>query len=177
MTPEPLKNELFHSFASFWVKPQSRPPHSYKICFAEFIFALLPGKSWHHCHPGSSLGRVVFNIPMIRIHHPLLFGVLLIAYASFRLYRIAKRRFNRRTITGISLYPSYRRSLLTRLKEGLGTLLAVLLLLAGILFFLIGSNTRHIPENSIPKPPPNHSRPPELPSNHRHILLLASAAP
>jgi hypothetical protein len=76
---------------------------------------------------------------MISYHYSAAWGIfLLLAGASIR-YKIGKRRFNRRNLAGLEWFPSYRRAVLTRLVEGLFSLFAKLMILAGLLLLLIAS--------------------------------------
>ena len=53
-------------------------------------------------------------------------------------YKIGRRRFNRRTITGIEIFRSYQHKLTTRLFERIGRLIALLLIVFGLMI-LVGS--------------------------------------
>lgn len=51
-------------------------------------------------------------------------------------FKIGKRRFSRRGMTGLEWFPSYGQAIITKLIEGLFMIIAKLLILSGILFIL-----------------------------------------
>ncbi len=59
-------------------------------------------------------------------------GVVLIVIGVIIRYSVGKRRFNRRTITGLEVFRSYERAWLTRFGEGVLRLIALLLIVSGI---------------------------------------------
>ena len=52
-------------------------------------------------------------------------------------YKIGKRRFNRRNMMGIEIFSSYEGKTLTRAIEGLGMLISIFFILAGLAGVLV----------------------------------------
>lgn len=65
-------------------------------------------------------------------------GVILFIIGLIIRYIIARNRFNRRMVTGVELFKSYNRFLIIRILEKFGRLIAFILILAGIFFFIMG---------------------------------------
>jgi len=72
------------------------------------------------------------NLWLIRI-----MGIVLFIAGFWLNYIIARRKFNRRAITGIELFSSYEKALATTAMEKLGRILAWLLILAGVFAFVL----------------------------------------
>lgn len=68
---------------------------------------------------------------VVKVLGPLLF----LAGVVIR-YKISERRFNRRSITGIEIFPTHRNSVTTRVREGCAGLLAKIFIFLGIIFIL-----------------------------------------
>jgi hypothetical protein len=66
---------------------------------------------------------------MIPYHHVTVWGIFLLVAGAAVQYKIGKRRFSRRSLAGLEWFSSYRRAVLTRLVEGLFSLLAKLMIL------------------------------------------------
>lgn len=64
-------------------------------------------------------------------------GIVLIIVGFFINYRIARRRFYRRSITGLERFKSFERSWVIRSLESLGRLAAKLFILAGLVCILV----------------------------------------
>ena len=64
---------------------------------------------------------------MQRLHHCFATGVVLLIAGCWMRYRVGKRRFNRRTITGAERFRSYGDSLVTRMGEGIVRVVGALL--------------------------------------------------
>lgn len=60
-------------------------------------------------------------------------GAIIFAIGLFINYTINKRRFSRRSITGIEVYRSFEHSWTTRWTEGIGKLVAVIFIITGAL--------------------------------------------
>ena len=73
---------------------------------------------------------------MHTIHHPLTLSAICVMIGLILRYTVAKRRFNRRTITGLQFYETYDQGLITRFMEGVARLIGTLLLLAGVVLAL-----------------------------------------
>ena len=65
-----------------------------------------------------------------------LFGVGLFIAGCVINYRIGRRRFSRRSITGMEVFRSYEHAWGTRLLERVGRLIAFLLIIAGLMIVL-----------------------------------------
>ena len=52
-------------------------------------------------------------------------------------YVIARRKFNRRAITGVETFSSFEKAKITRLVEGLGKLISRLLILGGLVLIVV----------------------------------------
>ncbi len=65
-------------------------------------------------------------------------GPALMALGLAIRYRIAKRKFLRRSMTGLEYFPSYGAAIITRVVEGLARLVATLMIMAGIVLLLAG---------------------------------------
>ena len=76
---------------------------------------------------------------MIPYYHATVWAIFLLVAAAAVRYKIGKRRFNRRSLAGLEWFSSYRRAVLTRLVEGLFSLLAKLMILAALLLLLAAS--------------------------------------
>lgn len=63
-------------------------------------------------------------------------GILMLVAGLVLNFIISKRRFNRRSITGIQVYRSYEHSLTTRWAERIGRFIAISLILIGIMVLL-----------------------------------------
>lgn len=64
-------------------------------------------------------------------------GVILIVTGIGMRYFIAKRRFNRRAITGAQLFHSYEQSLFIRFFEWMTKLVGILLILIGAILLIM----------------------------------------
>lgn len=64
-------------------------------------------------------------------------GVIFFIIGFIGLYLIARRRFNRRSITGLERFKSFEHALGTRALEAFASVLAKLLILVGIIVFAI----------------------------------------
>ena len=73
---------------------------------------------------------------MIHAHFLTPLGVVLILAGAVIRYKIGKRKFNRRSITGLELFPSYGKGIATRFMESVATIIAKLMILTGILLIL-----------------------------------------
>ncbi len=67
---------------------------------------------------------------------------LIIAFIFFipgtaLLFWISKRKFNRRNVAGLEGFSSYEKSLFVRLLEGIGKLIAYLMIIFGLFLFLM----------------------------------------
>jgi len=63
-------------------------------------------------------------------------GVAMLIAGCFINYRIGRRRFNRRAVTGIEIFRSYGHKWSTRLFERIGRLIAFLLIVFGLMIAL-----------------------------------------
>jgi hypothetical protein len=73
------------------------------------------------------------------MHHSVLlkiFGPLLMIAGFIIRFKISEKRFNRRSITGIEIFPSYKKAVTTQAKEGCAGILAKMLIFIGIVFIL-----------------------------------------
>ena len=71
------------------------------------------------------------------MHLPSIFiGPVLILIGCAIRFKIAKRKFLRRSMTGLEYFPSYSAALVTRFVEGFARVVATLMILAGIVLFL-----------------------------------------
>jgi hypothetical protein len=71
--------------------------------------------------------------------------VIAILIGLVLIYVVNRRKFNRRSITGMELFSSFEKAWLTRLLEGLGKLLAYMLITAATIGQWTGCITRHHP--------------------------------
>ena len=69
--------------------------------------------------------------------HLTVIAIILIVVGLVLLYWIGKRNFNRRNLAGLQQFKDYNTALLLILLERLGNIIAVLLILAGILLYVI----------------------------------------
>jgi hypothetical protein len=65
-------------------------------------------------------------------------AVALILAGLFIRYKIAQRRFNRRSMTGLQWFPSYGNAVITRFLEGLATTIGKIMIFIGVLCLLSG---------------------------------------
>ena len=65
------------------------------------------------------------------------YGAILLIAGLFIRYQIGKRRFNRRSITGLAIYSSYLRGLIMGIIETLFNVIGAILIIAGLLSILI----------------------------------------
>ena len=71
------------------------------------------------------------------MHLPSFFiGPVLILIGLAIRFKIAKRKFLRRSMTGLEYFPSYSAAIVTRFVEALGRVVATLMILAGVILFL-----------------------------------------
>ena len=73
--------------------------------------------------------------------HKIVFVLLLIA-GLWLLYRIRRRKFNRRNIAGQEVFPSIRHAMMDPALEGCGLIVALILILAGLLLWLLSMKSR-----------------------------------
>lgn len=73
---------------------------------------------------------------MHTVHHPLALGAICVIIGLILRYKVAKRRFNRRNITGLQFYETYDQGLVTRFMEGFARFVGPLLLLVGTVLVL-----------------------------------------
>ena len=59
-------------------------------------------------------------------------GIILLVVGCIIWYLVGKRRFNRRTITGVEVFRSYENAWLTRLGESVLRLIALFLIILGV---------------------------------------------
>jgi hypothetical protein len=74
------------------------------------------------------------------------FAIFLALLGFIIKYWIGKRKFNRRTITGVEGFRSYEQMKLVRFIEWLGLLIGNILIIIGVLlflFFIVTSNSSH----------------------------------
>lgn len=84
-------------------------------------------------HLYTSLVRSVFLYVPVHTYRPSIFyGLILLAVGIFIRYRVGKRKFNRRAITGVETFSSYESSVLTRFLERIAGLIALLLIVLGL---------------------------------------------
>jgi hypothetical protein len=74
----------------------------------------------------------------MKSHHLFLAGLILLGFGTIIRLRIGRRRFRRRTLTGLQRFPTYENSLVTRAGEGCAGVVGALFLLAGLLLTLAG---------------------------------------
>jgi hypothetical protein len=67
---------------------------------------------------------------------PIFSGPALIALGLAIRYKIAKRKFLRRSMTGLEYFPSYGAAIVTRFVEGLARLVAFVMIVVGIVLLL-----------------------------------------
>ena len=65
------------------------------------------------------------------------YGSLLLITGLFIRYQIGRRRFNRRSITGVQIYSSYIKAILTSIIETLLNIVGALFIVAGIINAII----------------------------------------
>jgi hypothetical protein len=71
------------------------------------------------------------------MHLPAFFvGPVLILIGCAIRFKIAKRKFLRRSMTGLEYFPSYSAAVVTRLVEAMARAVATLMILAGVVLFL-----------------------------------------
>lgn len=70
-------------------------------------------------------------------HRMTVYGMILITTGLLLRYRIAKRRFNRRALTGLQQYPNYHTALLTTFTERLVKAIGTILIIGGIILYVI----------------------------------------
>jgi len=73
------------------------------------------------------------------MHHAYLLkiiGPLFLVFGWVILYKISENRFNRRSVTGMELFSSFRRAFSTRLSEGCAAAFAKILIFIGIVLIV-----------------------------------------
>jgi hypothetical protein len=65
------------------------------------------------------------------------YSILLFVLGLFIRYQIGRRRFNRRGVTGVQLYSSYFKGVVTTILETLLNLLGALCIVIAIIFLII----------------------------------------
>ena len=73
----------------------------------------------------------------LHIGHTNHYGVLLLIAGLFIRYQIGRRRFNRRSITGVQIYSSYIKAILTTIIETLLNIVGALFIVVGIINVII----------------------------------------
>ncbi|HVU97765.1 MAG TPA: hypothetical protein VHE34_21220 [Puia sp.] len=76
---------------------------------------------------------------MIHFHHMVLHGLLLILIGLFIRFKVGQRRFKRRTVTGMELYSSYAKGVITRCLEGVAAFSGRILILVGLVLVIAGT--------------------------------------
>lgn len=64
-------------------------------------------------------------------------GIILLLIGILLVYIVARRKFNRRTVTGLEGFKSFERAWLTTFLEKFGSLIAKLLVLAGVALIIL----------------------------------------
>jgi len=76
---------------------------------------------------------------MLHFRHMILVGMGLVFFGLLIRYQVGKRRFNRRSITGMELFSTYGKGIVTKILEGFANLLGRLLILLGIALIFAAS--------------------------------------
>lgn len=77
------------------------------------------------------------NILFAYDHRITFYAIALFAIGLLLRYWIAKRRFNRRALTGLQQYPNYHSAMLTSFIERLAKIIGTILIIGGIILYLI----------------------------------------
>jgi hypothetical protein len=73
----------------------------------------------------------------LRIGYTNHYGALLLIAGLFIRYQIGRRRFNRRSITGVQIYSSYIKAIFTTIIETLLNIVGALFIVVGIINVII----------------------------------------